>query len=319
MAIFNGNKEFSKKRELSQPLVPVPKNVRQAFNIHKAYANGVFQLETKKKDTLYDRCYVFEDINYINKNRTEKKNFLSELMFWLNSMDASYKITLCNEYQSVEKFLASIRNERNEKEYPDIAKGIRQWQESKLADANSTVRTLRYLTITCRADSLAQANIYFRALEPMIEDAFAGWGSDIAVLGTLDRFRVLHGMLRPGEEFPQVVLRETLQDWKSDVLPRSIQQFNDYLILGNTMMTVLTATQYRKSLDTDTFLHTLSSLPYPSFVTLDFAPVQQEVINDKLVAMHMNNEREINDEIEQKRQAGQIVTSPSYTKKETAG
>ena len=32
--------------------------------------------------------------------------------------------------------------------------------------------------------------------------------------------------------------------------------FNDYLILGNTMMTVLTATQYRKSLDTDTFLHT---------------------------------------------------------------
>lgn len=61
MAIFNGNKEFSKKRELSQPLVPVPKNVRQAFNIQKAYANGVFQLETKKKDILYDRCYVFED------------------------------------------------------------------------------------------------------------------------------------------------------------------------------------------------------------------------------------------------------------------
>ena len=40
MAIFNGNKEFSKKRELSQPLVPVPKNVRQAFNIQKAYAKG---------------------------------------------------------------------------------------------------------------------------------------------------------------------------------------------------------------------------------------------------------------------------------------
>lgn len=58
MAIFNGNKEFSKKRELSQPLVPVPKNVRQAFNIHKAYANGVFQLETKKKDTLYDLSLI---------------------------------------------------------------------------------------------------------------------------------------------------------------------------------------------------------------------------------------------------------------------
>ena len=54
----------------------------------------------------------------------------------------------------------------------------------------------------------------FPGVGAMIEDAFAGWGSDIAVLGTLDRFRVLHGMLRPGEEFPQVVLRETQQDWK---------------------------------------------------------------------------------------------------------
>ena len=48
MAIFNGNKEFSKKRELSQPLVPVPKNVRQAFNIQKAYAKrGIFSWNPK--------------------------------------------------------------------------------------------------------------------------------------------------------------------------------------------------------------------------------------------------------------------------------
>ena len=78
MAIFNGNKEFSKKRELSQPLVPVPKNVRQAFNIQKAYANGVFQLETKKKDTLYFR--IFSN----TKRRTsyggiEKRDYFSDM------------------------------------------------------------------------------------------------------------------------------------------------------------------------------------------------------------------------------------------------
>lgn len=71
MAIFNGNKEFSKKRELSQPLVPVPKNVRQAFNIQKAYANGVFQLEPKRRR----RCMT--DVMYlrisITSTRTEQR------------------------------------------------------------------------------------------------------------------------------------------------------------------------------------------------------------------------------------------------------
>ena len=89
-------------------------------------------------------------------------------------------------------------------------------------------------------------------------------------LGTLDRFRVL-----PRDTSWRRVPASSTADacsWKSDVLPRSIQRFNDYLILGDTMMTVLTATQYRKSLDTDTFLHTLSSLSYPSFVTFQLAP-----------------------------------------------
>lgn len=80
-------------------------------------------------------------------------------------------------------------------------------------------------------------------------------------------------------------------------------------------MTVLAATQYRKSINADTVLQSFCNLQYPSFVTLDYEPVQQEVVNDKLVAIQINNERQISDELDQKRRNGQVIFSPSYSKK----
>ena len=68
MAIFNGNRVFSAKKTKSMPIVKCPKNVRQALNIDEVYRLGSFKLEPKKKQAMYDRTYLFEDINYINKN-----------------------------------------------------------------------------------------------------------------------------------------------------------------------------------------------------------------------------------------------------------
>ena len=93
--------------------------------------NGCFRLEPKKRNTLYDRCYLFEDVNYINKDKGEKRLFLSELMDFLNGMEVHFKISLCNSYQSLETFLSSVRNERNRETYPEIAKGIRGARNSR--------------------------------------------------------------------------------------------------------------------------------------------------------------------------------------------
>ena len=315
MAVFNGNKAFRQKRVLSQPVVPVPKTVKETLNVVKAYENGCFRLEPKKRNTLYDRAYLFEDVNYINKDKGEKRLFLSELMDFLNGMEVHFKISLCNSYQSLETFLSSVRNEKNRETYPEIAKGIRQWQEEGLKDMNPTVHTIRILTVTCRADNDTQAGIYFRALEPVLEEAFEGWGSRVEPLNAKERFRILQGIYRPGEEAADFGMQETLQDWKTDILPRSIESKSDYLIAGDTMMTVLAATQYRKSINADTVLQSFCNLQYPSFVTLDYEPVQQEVVNDKLVAIQINNERQISDELDQKRRNGQVIFSPSYSKK----
>jgi hypothetical protein len=321
MAVFNGNKAFSSKKQKSLPVVQVPKSVKKAFNVDKAFRNGIFKIEPKKKQTLYDRCYLFEDINYINKNKSEQKSFLLELMMWLNSIDVDFKITLANQFQSIEEFLSSIRSERNKDIYPDIAHGIRKWQEDNLNEVNPNVTTLRYLTVACRADSEENARVYFNALESTIMEAFTGWGSRIEKLSTEDRLCLLQNITQPGRpeekdfiSFPAAD-DKMQRDWKNDILPRSIKQYKNFMIMGDTYVSVLYGAKYRKTIDSDTFIRCLSNVSYPSIITLDFAPVETDAINDKLVAAQMNNDREIVGELEQKQKSGQIVVQPSHPKK----
>lgn len=320
MAVFNGNKAFSMKRRKSQPVAQIPKNVRQALNVEKAYQNGIFKIEPKKKQTLYDRCYVFEDINYVNKNKGEQKSFLLDLMLWLNSIDVDFKITMANEYQSMDEFLAGIRSEQNRGEYPDIAEGIRRWQGDNLDEVNPSVTTLRYLTVTCRADSEINAKVYLNALESTVIEAFAGWGSRIEKLSAAERLCVLQSITQPGRpdeqkfiSFPAGEVQK--KDWRNDVLPRSIRQHKNYMVMGDTYVSVLFGCRYRRTIDSDTFIRSLSNVSYPSVLTMDFAPVGTDVVNDKLTAAQMNNDRAIAGELEQKQKAGQVVTQPSYPKK----
>lgn len=318
MAVFNGNKAFASCKNKTMPVADCPKNVKQALNIDQAFQNGTFHIEPKKKQALYDRCYLFEEINYINKNRNEQKDFLLELMTWLNSMSVDFKITVATEYQSMEEFLALIRTEKNLEEYPDIAQGIRQWQEEHLEEVNPSVTVMLYLTVTCRADSEANARIYLNALENMILSAFEGWGSRIVQLDGMERLRLLHSITQPGKleekEYISFPDRQGTRGWKNDILPRSIRQYKNFMVMGDTYVSVMFGAKYKKTLDSDTFIQSLSNTSYPSLLTLDFAPVERDRINDKLVAALMNNDRAITEEMERKYKAGQYTAGPSYPK-----
>ena len=75
MAVINAGYRFRARKKKSLSIVKVPKNVREAFNIDIMYKNGMAKLEPGKKNCLYDRCYVFEEVNYINKDDAENEYF----------------------------------------------------------------------------------------------------------------------------------------------------------------------------------------------------------------------------------------------------
>ena len=313
MAIINAGYRFRARRKKSLPIVKVPKNVREAFNIDIMYKNGMAKLEPGKKNCLYDRCYVFEEVNYINKDDAEKVSFLNQFMAWLKTMNVDFKITVANEYQSIEEFLDSVQCMTNRSLYPDIGEGIDRWTREKLEDSNPNVTTLRYLTLSCRAASLQDAKVVFNSLDTTIQAMFASWQARILPLTAEERLSCIHSLLCPGkkrdEEF---ILFGPGHDWKNDIFPQTIRTYSNFMVADDVYMAVLFGWKYRGSINPDTFIQTFSSTKFPSYITMDFAPVPPDEISDFLAAAGINVEKAISDEEEYKRRKNIIGTGPSY-------
>ena len=315
MAVINAFSRFRLRRRKSLPIVKVPRNVREAFNVDVMYKNGIAKLEPGKKNCLYDRCYVFEEINYINKDEGEKESFLNQFMSWLKTMNVDFKITIANEYQSMEEFLERVRDTPNAGIFPQIGKGMDTWIHEKMEDSNPNVTALRYLTVSTRASSMEDARVVFNALDTTIQAMFSSWQARIIPLSAEDRLKCIHALLRPGKkEDEDYISIAAGHDWKNDILPRSIRTHSNFMEVDDTCMTVLFGWKYRGSVNPDSFIRSFSNTEFPSFITMDYAPVPADEITDFLTAAGMNVEKAISDEEESRRKKNIIGTGPSYAK-----
>ena len=173
--VINANERFNACRKKSSPCVRLPKTVKQFLSIDTMYKDGMAKVESQKKDCLYDRCYVFSDINYANKDEAEKERFLNQFMDWLKTMNVDFKITIANEHQRMDEYLSRMRVSPNGERYPEAEAGIQGWIGEKLPETNPNVTSCRYLTVSCRADSPAEAAIFFNALDTTVTGMFRLW------------------------------------------------------------------------------------------------------------------------------------------------
>ena len=109
-----------------------------------------------------------------------------------------------------------------------------------------------------------QAGIYFRALEPVLEEAFEGWGSRVGNTQCKGTASDSAGDIRrPAEEVADFGMEETLQDLQDGRTSKKHAIRKMTICGGDTMVTVLAATQYRKSINADTVLQKLLQSPVP--------------------------------------------------------
>lgn len=315
MAVINAYSRFKARRRKSIPVVKIPGNVREAFNIAELYEFGIAKLEKVEKDCLYDRSYIFEDVNYINRDEDEKEQFLNQFMAWIKTVSVDFKITIANEYQSMEDFLDQVRHITDKDKYPRIADGVDQWIRERTKDSGPNVTRLRYLTITCRANTLKDAQIFFRAADKTISIMFSTWKCKIQPMDGMQRLIALHSLLRPGRKDEESYIKMGKKyEWKNDIYPGSIRTHSNFMVMDDTYFSVLYSRRYTGSLDSDTLLQNLSNTEYPSFLTMDYSPVPADEINDFLTAAGMNVDKAISDEEERRRKKNIITSGPSYAK-----
>lgn len=312
-----GGGNFNAAKKKTKAFKFCPKNVREMLNISNIYESGNYRLEPGTDIGLYDVCYIFEDINYINQDKSEKITILNQLMEWFKSMNVNYKITVANEYRNMEDFLKEIGVEKNKEQYPEIAQGIREWKENVIKDGMPDVHRVMYLTLTCMAGTYEEAVTAFQIMDVQIQLVFQRLKSRIYQLNMVERLKCLHTFFRPGreEEFPFRERQKVFPaGWKNDILPSSVEQFKNFIIMDDLYVSVLFARQYDTSLDEGKLMSGLTRVSFPCFVTLDIAPVDREVLQLQLANAHTNNERAISDELDMRRKNGQIAVGVSYAK-----
>lgn len=314
--IFNATKKFQDSVVLtsSSHSGKYPQNSRDAIQIAKAHKSGIFQIEQTGARKLYDRCYAFTDINYINQDRDDKIKILEKLMDFFKSMQLSFKITIVNEYQDMNQFIDDIFVNKNDDEYPVIASGIREWIDEKKEEARIyDVKRILLLTLTVKSSTYDEARSYFLGMDIEIERAFAAFKSKIVPLNGEQRLEIIDSFFYKEDAGAPYSFES---DALYDVIPVSIDNYKDFMIFNkNQYVSVLFARRFDTSVDANKAIYTLSNREYPSFITIDYNPVAHDVTNNALKSMFGNNERAIAQEADAKKNNNQAVTGISYAKK----
>lgn len=314
--LLNATKRMQDSVVLTSPSFnkKTPGSTRDSLFIHKANKSGIFQIERNGNRKLYDRCYAFTDINYINQDKEDKIHILENLMDFFKSMSLSFKITIVNEYQDMNGYINDIFSNKNDNDYPVISDGIRQWIDEKKEEARIyDVKRILLLTLTVRSSSYDEARSYFLGMDTEMERAFSAFKSRIVPLNGEQRLELIDRFFYKENAGAPYNFE---QDALYDVIPVSIDSYKDFMIFNrNQYVSVLFARRFDTSIDANKAIYTLSNREYPSFITIDYAPVAHDVTKDALKSMFGNNERAIAQEADSKKDNNQAVTGISYAKK----
>ena len=313
MSILNANQRFAEKKRLTVPVVKTPRKVKDALCIDRAYENGVFKIEPMSGMATYDQCYLFEDINYRNQDTGKKESILLDVMKWLKSMSAQFKITIASEQRDMEAFIKEVFHPLHGDTYDTLKEGIGVWVNQKIAEGARDIHQLLYLTVACRAKSLEEACAYFSALDTALTLTFDALKSRLYRLSLQERFCLLGKIFRCGNPgFPGGAFDLGGDGFKNQILPAMIRQEKDYLEIDGKYVTLLFAHDYDQALDDEKVIRGLLHTPFPCYITLDMEPVPKRLLTEKLLSAHTNNERTISQEKSRNLAMGQYGAGASY-------
>lgn len=147
----------------------------------------------------YDKCYLFQDVNYIDKDEEEKGKICLNYCKILNMLNLNFKITLLNSRRNIDKFYAEIMKDPEKSDYPDLAEKNNQLIAEALEKGTPQIEQKRLLTITTQAKNIEEAEHFFSTLEITLKPAFRECESALQSLTTMERLELLHDLHRPDE------------------------------------------------------------------------------------------------------------------------
>ncbi len=313
--VVNPRKKFVDSGKKTIRKKGIPGNVRDAFFIANVKSDGIFQIESGKGLKMYDRVYVFTDINYVNKDVNEKRSILEQLAAFLGFMNADFKITVANEYRNMSDFIRKVYSEMNRDAYPEISAGMKEWIRQKMKDGEvQDLERVLYLTVTVKAYSHEEARSYFLGIDMELEHMFLAMRSVLVPLNGEMRLSALKKFFYRDTDNFSFDFDTPYTDPLDTAIPISIDACEmDFMVFnGHQYASVLFGRNFNSSINEEKLIHELTRVDYPSIVTIDYAPVDRSVLKDYLRYLHTSAERAISQELDEKNKNGQTMSGISY-------
>ncbi len=306
-------------KQLTEPICKVPYCIQDTIPIYRIAENGIFELEKKKGRHLFDKAYLFEDINFSTQDEEEKEVTAKKFKKLLNSMNVSYKIIVCNHYVNNENLRKSILHKASCNELEPLAKEYHELIEERLHAGRNGIEQSKYYIITCRENDFDSARNYFNTIEFSLMQFFRSFGSGLIPLDSSLRLRSLHDFYRMGEEEnftfdwdEYITLR---RDWRNDIINVSLKEHKEYLEFEEGKVACAMFVRKFASGLSDRFMNELTNVSFPVMITLDIEPLDNASAYNLTMKKYMNNERSIIKQQEAKNEAGDYSSNISYEKR----
>lgn len=297
--------KYEQTKVCDEPLVKEMTSVQDVFSIVSIEESGVFELPGKK----YSKLYVLSDINFAGVTDAEQKQIIINFSNVLKTIPCRFSYSVANEYVDERVFNEKILYRLRGDKYDRLRKSFNTMIKDKVSDARQGLYQTIYLTLTIKAENIADAKSTFNSMESAIRSAFVGIGVN-GIQGSIMRtvpidervqllFNLTHAGIDTRYKFHFEDEITSRHDWMNIIAPVSICFENERFTMNNHIGKVYFIEEYPKSLESD-IVAALSKVNCTSYITvnnelLDIAGFKQEIDRKYMgVGMKIENEKQRN-------------------------
>lgn len=244
------------KQDSQNRVITNPENAQDIIPVSAIYEGGIF----RHGNSRYSICFAFSDVNFSMMSEKNQEEVFYRFEDLINAFDtaAEYKITINNRAVDKEKFKKSILLENlTGDDFDDVRDEYNEKILLQTINDNDCITQERYLTVAVNVPNLEAARAYFNRVGPELQTYFDKFGSDLVVLSTEERLKIMHSFYRPGEEEIFAV------DNRQDVY--LAEGFKNYICSDDVELVDDKTIKFTNG-DTETYARTLFLKDYANFI-----------------------------------------------------
>ncbi|SCW50592.1 AAA-like domain-containing protein [Lachnospiraceae bacterium C10] len=297
--------KYDQTKQNDAPRVAELQSVQDVISVVSIDDSGIFELPSKR----FSKLYALSDINFAGVTDEEQKSIIINFSKVLKAIPCRFSYTVANEHVDERAFHEKVLYPLKGDKYDGLRRSYNKVIADKVSDAKQGLYQTIYLTLTIKAEDMADAKSTFASMESAIRSAFIGigvnviQGSVMRSVGIDERMQLLFNLMHSGMnhhyKFNFEKELKARHDWLNIVSPVSVCFENEDFSINGQVGRIYFVDEYPKSLESD-IISALTKINCTSFVTvanelLDISGFKQEIARKYMaVGMKIENEKQRN-------------------------